>query len=145
MPRHTIRLNSQWLPPDAPRHPPPASYLRLPATDRYRNSLNPPPFVLQRQFHAPTGMTAQTTVQVRLDVVAATPTVTFNGQSVLMHSHQPAQDSSGQSTFWFPVTPWLRPFNLLLITLNPDPSATSERPPTLVGVGLVIDDPSTSD
>lgn len=145
MPRHTIRLNSQWLPHDAPRHPPPASYFRLPATISLEDFQKSKPFLLQRHFHAPTGITVQTTVQLRIDIVAASAGVTFNGQPVLVDRHEPAQDGAAHDTLWFPVTSRLEAFNSLLVAINPDSTATPERLPAIIGAGLVIDEPAAVD
>ncbi|MFM8476662.1 MAG: hypothetical protein ACKOEO_12815 [Planctomycetaceae bacterium] len=141
MPGHTIRLNSQWLPQHAPRHPPPASYFRLPASPGPEFFPHQPPFVVQRHFHAPTGITEQTRVQLRLDIVAATASVSLNGQSLPADPPNPAKPLPTPAIWWFPLISPLQPFNTLVVTLTADPSANAQQPPTLVAAGLVIDEP----
>jgi len=141
MPGHTIRLNSQWLPQNAPRHPPPASYFRLPASPGPEFFPNKPPFVIQRHFHAPTGVTEQTRVQLRLDFVAAAASVALNGQPLAADPPNQTQPLPAPTICWFPLISPLQPFNTLVVTLTADPSADPQQLPTLVSAGLVIDEP----
>lgn len=143
MPGHTIRLNSQWLPQNAPRHPPPDSYFRLPASPTPEIFLHKQPFIIQRHFHAPTGVTEQTTVRLRLDLVAATASVALNGHPLA--ADPPAQTPLLQApaTWSFPLTSLLQPFNSLVVTLTADASANPQQLPTLVAAGLVIDEPNS--
>lgn len=140
MPGHTIRLNSQWLPQNAPRHPPPASYFRLPAAPDSEIFPHKLPFVIQRHFHAPTGVTEQTSVRLRLDLVAATASVALNGQPLAADPPNQTQPLPAPAVWWFPLTSLLQPFNTLVVTLTADASANPQQLPTLLAAGLVIDE-----
>lgn len=142
---HTIRLNSQWLPQNAPRHPPPASYFRLPASPPAEIFLQKIPFVIQRHFHAPTGVTEQTTVQLRLELVAANASVALNGHPLAAEAPAQLPPLPAPATWFFPLTSLLQPFNTLVVTLTAEASANPQQLPILVAAGLVIDDPNSGD
>lgn len=145
MPGHTIRLNSQWLPQHTPRHPPPDSYFRLPASPNPEFFPHKPPFVIQRHFHAPTGVTEQTTVRLRLEVVAAIASVALNDHPLAADPPNQLPPLPAPAIWWFPLTSLLQPFNSLVVTLTADASASPQQLPTLVAAGLVIDEPHSSD
>lgn len=140
MPRHFIRLNSQWLLPSAPRHPSSTDYFRLPAPVSRTNPAEKQPWIVQRHFHAPTGITEQTSVQLQIEILHATPAIVLNGHSVSSEHHAHDPSDPGVGTFWFPITPLLQRFNLVLVELEVTPVAESLQLPTLVAVAIVIDD-----
>jgi hypothetical protein len=141
MPRHFIRLNSQWLLPSAPPHPGSTDYFRLPAPASLTDSQEKQPLIFKRHFHSPTGITEQTTVHLQVETLAATPTMVLNGYSVSPQNHPGDLSSPGHGTFWFPITPLLQRFNLVSVCLVPAATAANfPQLPTLVAVAIVIDE-----
>lgn len=140
MPRHFIRLNSQWLLPSAPRHPGSTDYFRLPAPVSATDLSEKHPHTVKRHFHSPTGITEQTTVHLQIETLAAIPGIVLNGQAVSpdQHSHDPAIPGAG--TYWFPIKPLLQRFNLVMVELVAAAAANSPQLPTLAAVSIVIDE-----
>lgn len=140
MPRHFIRLNSQWLLPNSPRHPGSTDYFRLPSPVSATDLSEKHPHTVKRHFHSPTGITEQTTVHLQIETLAAIPGIVLNGQAVSPdhHSHDPAIPGAG--TYWFPIKPLLQRFNVVMVEFAPAAAANSPQLPTLVAVSIMIDE-----